>query len=196
LRRGEDDFKKIYRFTDKGVFRHRMEPKNSQEASLAPEKWTDIKDSFYPYDQAYLECSGVSERSLLIYIISAAIVSEVNNPISLCTFGKRQLYRLHLRKEGTHPIKISYIEKTDQSEIRRDGKVKTHKITIKAEPIESDLKEMENFSFLGFHDDISIYLDPVSRLPIQASGIIPTAGKAHLRLSRVELKGQIVNVAC
>jgi len=28
LRRGEDDFKKIYRFTDRGVFRHQLEPKD------------------------------------------------------------------------------------------------------------------------------------------------------------------------
>jgi hypothetical protein len=28
LRRGEDDFKKTYRFTDQGVFRHRIEPSN------------------------------------------------------------------------------------------------------------------------------------------------------------------------
>jgi hypothetical protein len=56
-RRGEDDFKKIYRFTKRGVFRHRIEPKNKKEASLEPEKWTDISDSFYPYDLDRLGCS-------------------------------------------------------------------------------------------------------------------------------------------
>ena len=32
LRRGKDDFKKVYRFTRQGVFRHRQEPKKKQEA--------------------------------------------------------------------------------------------------------------------------------------------------------------------
>jgi hypothetical protein len=62
LRRGDDHFKKMYRFTDHGVFRHRIEPKNKKEASLAPEYWTASKDSFYPYDLSRLGCPFVSER--------------------------------------------------------------------------------------------------------------------------------------
>jgi hypothetical protein len=73
LRRGEDDFKKIYRFTEQGVFRHRIEPKDKGEARLEPDKWTDIKDTFYPYDPDRLGCAAISERSLLIYILSAAM---------------------------------------------------------------------------------------------------------------------------
>ena len=30
LRRGNDDFKKVYRFTEQGVFRHQREPKDQQ----------------------------------------------------------------------------------------------------------------------------------------------------------------------
>jgi hypothetical protein len=181
LRRGDDDFKKIYRFTKQGVFRHRMEPKNNKEVAMTPEKWTDIHDNFYPFDQSQQRCPYVSERTLLIYILSSAAISELNNSISLCVFGKRQLHRVQLRKDGIHPIKFSYIEKTPQTDIHREGLIKTHKINIKAEPISSDLNKTENFSFLGFHKDISIYIDPISRLPIQASGIIPTIGKAHLK---------------
>ena len=64
LRRGEDDYKKIYRFTDQGVFRHQLEPKDKNEAALDPEKWTNIKDSFYPYDLTQLGCGGATERFL------------------------------------------------------------------------------------------------------------------------------------
>lgn len=188
LRRGEDDFKKIYRFTKQGVFRHRIEPKNKKEASLAPEKWTDMNDSFYPYDQTRLGCSGVSERSLPIYILSAARIFKIEDSLSLCVFGKRQLHRVTLRKAGERPIAVSFIEKKQQSETHRQGIVKSIKFTLTSEPLESDLNEPENFSFLGFHKDISIYIDPASGLPIQASGIIPTAGKATLNLKKVWLK--------
>ena len=187
LRRGDDDFKKIYRFTKQGVFRHRMEPKNKKEILLAPEKWTDIHDNFYPFDQSHQRCPYVSERSLLIYILSATAISELKNPLSLCAFGKRQLHRVKFRNEGIHPIRISYIEKTRQTEIRREGTIKTHKIAITAEPIESDLKKTENFSFLGFHKDIAIYLTPTTGLPIQVTGIIPTVGKVSLNLKRINL---------
>jgi hypothetical protein len=188
LRRGEDDFKKIYRFTEQGVFRHRIEPKDKSEARLEPDKWTDIKDTFYPYDIKQLNCSGVSERSVLIYILSAAALSKSNKPLTICVFGKRQLHRVQLRKEGILPIKIDYIEKNQQAEIRKEGTVKALKMAITARPVVPHLEDVENFSFLGFHKDITIYLEPTSGLPIQASGIIPTIGKAPLNLREVMLK--------
>ena len=188
LRRGEDDFKKMYRFTEQGVFRHRIEPKDKGEARLEPDKWTDIKDTFYPYDPDHLGCAAISERSLLIYILSAATRFEGNDPMSVCVFGKRQLHRVQLRKEGIQPIQFNYIEKSQQVEIRKEGTVKALKIAITTQPIDSAQEEAENFSFLGFHKDITIYIDPTSGLPIQASGIIPTVGKADLKLAIVHLK--------
>jgi len=185
LRRGEDDFKKMYRFTDQGVFRHRIEPKDEKEALMAPEKWTDIKDTFYPYNQALRVCSGITERSVLIYILSAVAFSGNDDSLSLCVFGKRQLHRVQLRKEGTQPIDFNYLEKSGQAETRKKGSVKAFKITMTAQPIESNLEDVENFSLLGFHKDITIYMEPTSGLPLRASGIIPTIGKAHLNLREV-----------
>ena len=51
--------------------------------------------------------------------------------------------------------------------------------------MDSGLKEAENFSFLGFHDNIVMYIEPGSRLPIQAGGVIPTIGAAQLQLNEV-----------
>ena len=188
LRRGDDHFKKMYRFTDQGVFRHRIEPKNKQEATLEPERWTDIKDSFYPYDLTRLGCPFVSERSLLVFILSAVDFSDNNDPLSLCVFGKRQLHRVQLQAQGLHLLNVNYGETTRRTTIRKQGTINTLKIAITAEPMDSELKEAENFSFLGFHDNIVIYIEPVSRLPIQASGDIPTIGTAQLQLNEVVWK--------
>jgi len=188
LRRGEDDFKKTYRFTDQGVFRHRIEPKDKKEASLEPEKWTDIKDSFYSYDLNRLGCGGVTERSLLIYILSAVTILQSNEPLNLCVFGKRQLHHVRLQNQGIHPVMIDYIEKSQRTLAQKKRTIKTHKIAVIAEPIPSGLKNAENFSFLGFHKDISVFIDPAARIPIKASGIIPTVGKVNLNLREVRLK--------
>ncbi len=188
LRRGEDDFKKIYRFTDQGVFRHRMEPRDKKEASLDPEKWTDVKDSFYPYNQARLGCSGVTERSLLIYILSAAAFPGDHDSLSLCVFGKRQLHRVQLRKEGTQPVQFNYIEKSHQLETqKKEGTIQALKVDISAKPIDVGQEAPENFSLLGFHKDISIYINPTSGLPIQISGFIPSIGKVDLKLNSARL---------
>ena len=186
LRRGEDDYKKIYRFTDQGVFRHQLEPRDKNEVALDPEKWTHIKDSFYSYDLTQLGCAGATEPSLLIYIICAAEIPNMSNSSALCVFGKRQLHRVQLRQEGTLSLKINYMEKNRQFETRNEGTLKAQEIAITAQPLGNDSEEVENFSFLGFQRDITIYLEPHSGLPVQASGIIPTIGKADLILDKVE----------
>jgi hypothetical protein len=95
---------------------------------------------------------------------------------------------VQLRKEGTLPLKINYIDKSRQVETRKEGTVNVQKITITAQPIGTDSEEAENFSFLGFHKDITLYTEPHRGLPLQASGIIPTIGKADLILNEVEYR--------
>ena len=188
LRRGEDDFKKIYRFTQQGVFRHRREPKDQQEAQQDPEKWTDVLDTFYPYNLAQLGCANVSERLLLIYIASTVEQLENNKPLFLCIFGKRQLFQVQLKSAGIHSVKIDYIEKKLQATHHRQGEVKAHKILLEAQPLESNLEKVENFSFLGFRKNIAFFIDPTSKLPIQISGEIPKAGSVTLKLHEVQLR--------
>jgi hypothetical protein len=188
LRRGRDDFIKSYRFTQHGVFRIRRGPKSKKEALLPPEQWTDVKDTFYSYDISNLGCPLVSERLILIYLVSAAVISNKTEPISLCVFGKRQLHHVQLRPEGLYMLKVDYIERTLQSETRRKSTVEALKIAILNRPIDSDLEETENFSFLGLHKDIAIWIDLKSRIPIQVSGVIPNIGKVALKLSEVKLR--------
>ena len=185
LRRGEDDFKKMYRFTRRGVFRHQIEPKDKKEALLAPENWTQKSNNFYAYDAERLGCSGVTERSLPVYILSAVDISKIDYPISLCVFGKRQLHRVQLKAEGTHRVKADYYEKSPRKKVRVKKEVEALKIAFYAEPMKSDLTEPENFSFLGFHKDIAIYIDPASRIPVLATGVITGVGKVELKLREV-----------
>lgn len=188
LQRGDDDFKKVYRFTDQGVFRHRRQPKGKQEISRQPEKWTDIKDTFYTYNLNQLGCPTVSERLVLMYIVSAAEISKSTKPLSLCVFGKRQLFHVQLRPEGLHSLKVDFIEKRQQTENRRQGKVESLKIALEVQPLLSDLSNVENFSFLGLQQDIAIFIDPVSNLPVQISGKIPKVGEVTVKLIEVYLR--------
>ena len=188
LRQGEDDFKKICRFTQQGVFRHRIEPMDDKEARKEPEKWTDVRDTFYAYNLDQLGCVNASERLLLIYIASAVEQFEDHQPLSVCVFAKRQLFRVKLEKAGLDPVNVDYIEKNQQDQHHRKEKVEAYKILLESQPLESDLDEVENFSFLGFHKNISFFIQPSSRLPLQISGEMPRAGKVTVKLHEVELK--------
>ena len=70
----------------------------------------------------------------------------------------------------------------------RQGKVDALKIDLEIQPLASDLDEDEDFSFLGFEKDIAIFIDPVSRIPLQLSGKIPKVGNETVKLHQVTLR--------
>jgi len=188
LRRGKDEIARIYWFTEKGVHRLRKKPGSNKEASLPPGRWTDVRSTFYGFDLPQLGCPQVSEPSLLIYVLSTFFSSKNNNPLSLCVFGKQQVHQVRLGVDEPHTVTVDYAEKRGDNEIRRRGRLEVLRITMEARPAKSDQKDPENFSFLGFHNNISIDLDPESRIPVQVSGTIPLVGKVTLKLREAKLR--------
>jgi len=182
-----DDFKKAYRFTRQGVFRHRQEPKNKREALLKSEEWTDILDTFYSYIPAQLGCANITDRLLLVYIASAAGMKASSQPLSVCVFGKRKLFRVQLYPAGVQSIQIDFAEINQKTETRRQGKINALKIDFEIEQLTSDLGIDENFSFLGLRKNISILIEPSTNLPIQIRGDIPSVGKAVLSLQSARI---------
>ena len=189
LRRGKDDVKRTYWISQEGVHRQRTKPSNKGEASEDSAKWTDARTSFYPYDLTRLGCPQVTDPLLLIYLLSAARMDNKGDSLSLCVFGKQQLHRVRMHVEGLHALEVDYSESREEGKVRKKGKVDGLRVTLAAQPLHSDLKEAENFSFLGFHKDIAIDIDPELRIPLQVSGRIPTIGAVELKLSGVRMKG-------
>jgi len=190
LRRGKDDIKRAYWFGGEGVHRLRKMPKTKGEASLYPADWTDVKSSFYPYDLSGTGCPQVIDPMLLIYLVSSAPIDKEGEVLSLCIFGKQQLHQVQLRVQGLQTLEVDYSEKAGEGEVRKKGKLDGLRVTLESEPMVSDKKNAENFSFLGMHEDIAIHIDPELRIPLQVSGKIPTVGAVTLKLSEVKMKGQ------
>lgn len=188
LRYGKDEIKRTYWFSREGVHRLRTKPSNKGEASGDPAKWTDARTSFYPYDLTQLGCPQVTDPMLLIYLLSAASMDKKGDSLTLCVFGKQQLHRIRMRVEGLQTLEVDYSENREEGKARKKGKVDGLRVTLEAQPLHSDLKDAENFSFLGFHKDITIDIDPELRIPLQVSGRIPTVGAVTLKLSGVEIQ--------
>jgi hypothetical protein len=189
LRQGKDDIKRTYWFSRKGVHRLRTRPSTKGKGSADPAKWTDARTSFYPYDLTQLGCPQVTDPVLLIYLLSAAHMDKSGDSLSLCVFGKQQLHRLRMQVEGLQALEVDYFENRGEGKVRKKGKVDSLRITLEAQPLQADLKDAEKFSFLGFHKDITIDLDPELRIPLQISGRIPTVGTVSLKLSGVSMRG-------
>jgi hypothetical protein len=93
-----------------------------------------------------------------------------------------------MRAEGLQTLEVDYSENREEGKVRKKGKMDVLRISFEAQPLQSDPKNAENFSFLGFHKDITIDIDPELRIPLQVSGRIPTVGAVALKLSGVSMR--------
>lgn len=187
IRLGDDDFKKQYRFAD-GVFRHRVEPKNKQEIPLGPEKWTDIRDTFYPYGAASASCPVVTERVALIVIASAALISDDAHPRTLCVFGKRGLHEVILTPEAMTTTAVDYEENDPQGSRHRREDRSTVKVRLSSRLLETGSGIEETFSLLGFQKNIVLFIAPEDRLPVRIDGHIAFVGQVSLNIGEVDMR--------
>ena len=187
LRKGKEKWEKTYRWTEDGVYRLNVKPKGAEEEELPIERWTDIENSFYPYDLDQSQCGSVSEPSALLYLVSTFGLAVGDPPLHLCVFNKKQLHRVRVRAEKHQLLKINYLEKSQHKETRRNGTAEVLKISFTSRSLFADEARAEPFSFLGLKDDFDIFIDKVSKIPVQVSGKIPGIGRVDIKLREINL---------
>jgi len=192
MRKGFKDFKKTYRFTDRGVFRQRREPKNSQEASLIPERWTEFRKDFYPYDDMdQFACRTIMEPSTILYVLATAEIKESGNPLNLCVFDKKRLYLVVIKPGASERRQVVYLEKSAQGERQKMETVEVVPLALKSEPLSKNGKQ-DKFSFLGFEGDIDILLEKSARFPVEIIGHIPAVGTVNFKLRQMRMGNNLL----
>jgi len=186
-RKGDDIWQNTYRFTEKGVYRLRQKPTGADGKKMAPEHWTKIKESFYPYQEKRPGSQVVMEPTGLLYLASARAFMEQAAPRSLYVFDRKQLHEVKVQVSGRLRLKVSYIEKNQKNNMRREGMTDTLKISFKPRALAPSDQPPEEFSFMGLRGDFEIYIDAATAIPVQISGQIPRIGKVHIRLQAVEI---------
>jgi hypothetical protein len=187
LRTGEDEFLKKYRFTSEGVYRFSRQPQGD-EAQLPPERWSRVREQFYRIYPSHEACGFQSEMSALIYLVAAAGFTPESAPVGVCMFGKRQWHRLELQPDGREQLELSYREVSQGKGVDKTATVDALRIRLETEPMDTDLDKDENFSFLGFTENVVFYLDIASGTPVQITGDMPVVRKAELKLREVVLR--------
>jgi hypothetical protein len=185
IRSGEDDYQRWFRFTREGVYRLQKEPQDAKEAAEPPRQWTRVKERFYSYGTLNSSCAHISDVSVLVYMISAAPISEHMKPMTVCLFGKRALHRVQIRADGTQRLEFDYLQKGTAAAKRKQGSTQVFRIVVEPKSSRADNEMDEEFSFFGFTSDIVVYLDPGTHIPLQISGVLPMVGRVDLPLREV-----------
>jgi len=188
FRNDDDPWVKSYCWEDEGVRRLKIKPVGSAEIKQQPTRWTERKKSFYEYPQKQTNCSSITDASLIFYILSTLDLSSEKSPYEICVFGKKQLHRLTIRQVKSSPIEVSYKTRTaSQKKETIKDQITPLVYSIKTEAIPTGNMEPENFSLLGLHKDIRIYMDPEKRIPVRISGNNNSIGKLELELQNAGL---------
>jgi len=184
LRTGLKDAKKTYRFTDKGVFKYTRQSIDKKEALQIPEKWSAVKERFYPYVPDKIGCLDITVPMAVIYFISASKISDFEKTVTICVFNKKEVIYLDIRKESMESIRLNYTKKKGDQETQRNTSISTHVLSLKARSTTTN-RLMDDFTFVGLQGDIKIYIDPETRIPVQLKGGYKGLGEVKLKLQEV-----------
>ncbi|NLZ16163.1 MAG: hypothetical protein GX087_00295 [Desulfobulbaceae bacterium] len=189
----DDLWLKEYCWENTGMRRSKLSPAKPNEHLLLPTGWTLKSDSWYPFPEKAAQCVAMSDPALLIAIASD-LAQQQQESLSLCVFGRQHLFRLDIARETTQllaPLMVSYtITQSSQAlgqQEQRQAQVEPLVYRINAQDLHAT-KRRENFSLMGLVDEIRLYIDPATYLPIRLSGKAGMIGKVELNLRKVHLK--------
>ncbi len=181
---GLKDVKKTYRFTDKGVFRLRKQPIDKNETIQLPEKWSAVKESFYPYDLEKNNCVNITAPMPVIYLVSALKGSDFEKPVTICVFNKRETIYLDIQKEPAETVQLNHIEIKGEEVIQRNKSILAEVLSLKARSISSG-QIINSFTLVGLQGNIKIYIDRESRVPLLLRGDYQGLGEIKLTLRQM-----------
>lgn len=183
-RTGLKDAKKTYRFTDKGVFRFTKQPIDKSEIIQSPEKWSAVKERFYPYNLKKKDCANITVPMPVIYLISASKVTDFEKPVTICVFNKKETIYLDIQKEPAESVQLDHTEIKGDKAIQRNTSILAEVLSLKARSISSG-QTMHNFTLVGLQGNIKIYIDPKSRVPVRLKGDYQGLGEIKLELRQM-----------
>lgn len=178
---------KIYCWTDHGVRRKKIQPADQREINQDPIQWSKITESFYLYPTNAIYSKSITDPTFLLSFVSTLAPLNPKIPHEISVFGKEQLYRLICRREKSWPMAVSYNSHTSSGVVRINKTLTPIVFSLAVESYSHKNTKAEAFSLLGLQEDIRIYLDPATYLPIRISGRNAIWGELVLDLSDARL---------
>jgi hypothetical protein len=182
---GRKTIVRTYRFFKDGAYRKDLLPADGQEKS-PPASWTKTSSEFYPYPDD-LPAYKMTDNNVIFYAISAAKLYNKGDRVVFLTFDKEHINQVEIVLQGTEEIETEYVVHTKDGKKRIRETVDALRLSIQSEPVNKNIPKKE-FVFLGVKGDISLYIHPKSRIPLQVSGKADYIGQTDITLSRAVLR--------
>ncbi len=172
--------KKIYRFTESGAHRVRIEPDGS-EGQLDPDRWThvQVRESFHDFRPAEHGCEVVSDPAAILVRLSSSEALAQGREERVCVLSGKTFYRVDLQPKGWERVRVDYRLTTGEGVETRSGKTVTRRVKVRAHPVAGELDEEDL--------KLEIFVDEASGLPVQIRTPIAGFGSMEISLVKVSL---------
>ena len=128
----------------------------------------------------------MTDNNVIFYAVSAAQLHKQGDRGEFLTFDKEHINRVVIVLEGTEEIETDYVAYRKTGKKRIQETVNALRLSIKSEPVNKAI-DKDEFVFLGVKGDISIYIHPQTRIPLQVSGKADYIGHTNITLSRATI---------
>ena len=186
-RRFERNHLRTYRYGLRGVHSFSSKPATAAEVELPATDWTDRDSSFDPFSLVMEPPLTVTEPSALFYLLSVADLSSRGDTLQVPIYFKGRIFSVAVSVASRTRIEADFVRQNGGDEERVSGDVDAIELSLRSRTIEHG-EQVPELELLGLRGDISIYLDPELRVPIELRGDLRIVGRGRIRLQRVELR--------
>ena len=175
---------KVYRFTDRGVDVIRRYPANQDEKGQSIENWSDVSTDFDAYPREQWQAYDVTEASALFYVASAAGLRKPGDVLEIPIYAREKLSLAVIKAEELTRIRVDYDELSEGSSRTVSGEIDALRLSASARSLDGEETPVE---LIGL-ENIELFVDPETGIPLQLTGSVDVIGKVRARLSAVELR--------
>jgi len=181
LSRGSGQRMKSYVYEEESVLRERRD--QPADTGMPPQEWPVSSTKHVPYPAAATDMVLTSPY-LLILLAQRLQALGLEKSTQALVLTDQNFYRVHLSSGRGIPIEVDYtVDGSDKVSGRRD----TRAVAVQVAP-EGELVEDNDFSLLGLQENIILFFDSESGLPLQARGKAPRIGDTNINLRAVTMR--------
>lgn len=177
---------RTYRYAAAGVHRFTRRPVNADELERPPAEWSDADDSYDGFTLVSEPRLPITEPSALFYVLSTAGLGARGDALDVPVYSKGRLFSVEVLVTSRTRIAADYVVERGGAESRVSGDVDALELTLRSRAVRRG-EEAPELELLGLRGDVTVFLDPELRVPIELRGDLRWAGRGRIRLERVVL---------
>lgn len=172
---------RTYRFLDLGTWHFTRKPADRREEALPPDRWTDLADGLRAYPPG-AQGQRISETGALLWMIAASTLQSTGDRFETLVYSRRRVSRVTVRVTGQRPVFTSHAEHGGGGSRQQRATVQALAISVSAVPFDP-ADDPDDFELLGLRGNLELFLDPVTRAPLELRGHARMFGQVTVRLT-------------